>query len=276
MGGGRGTNTRRPAWERDQHASTEHTAANQRAPNRSAVASARVSLSLPLAAVSEPAHHCRALCSARMSSFASASSSSPSSSFLSSFLRANDPRLMTRWAVLERAAAYAFLGVLINKIRKIDLSAVIKVSHRQTRREGGCERECGARWNAETTEARLDSSDTRADHSALLYLVRTHQVIPGAAGALQSRIDSETTAAVAGAFPAALNDGAVLRIPAEPEPYDAILARMRGFQTHEPNPRKGRVFGYMYEVMDHDLESFIQKAFVMSGMHSARTQRQDA
>lgn len=90
------------------------------------------------------------------------------------------------------------------------------------------------------------------------------QVIPGAAGALQSRIDSETTAAVAGAFPAALNEGAMLRIPAESAPYDEILARMRGFQQHEPNPRKGRVFGYMYEVMDHDLESFIQKAFVMS------------
>lgn len=35
---------------------------------------------------------------------------------------------MSRWALLERAAAYAFVAVVINKIRKIDLSSVIKVN----------------------------------------------------------------------------------------------------------------------------------------------------
>lgn len=119
--------------------------------------------------------------------------------------------------------------------------------------------------SASADESPLTRSGSLITHSpSHCSAVALAQAIPGAAGALQSRIDAETTAAVAGAFPAALNDGAVLRIPAESAPYDDILARMRAFQTHEPNPRKGRVFGYMYEVMDHDLESFIQKAFVMS------------
>lgn len=87
------------------------------------------------------------------------------------------------------------------------------------------------------------------------------QAIPGASGALSSRIDNETREAVAGAFPASLSTPSSIRIPAVSDGYDAILARMAAFQTHEP--KRGRVFGYMYETEDHALEQFVQKAFNM-------------
>ena len=46
-----------------------------------------------------------------------------------------------------------------------------------------------------------------------------------------------------------------------PDSYESILARMGSYQQHEP--KRGRVFGYMYETEDHALEQFVQKAFTM-------------
>lgn len=87
------------------------------------------------------------------------------------------------------------------------------------------------------------------------------QAVPGAAGALSSTIDSETRAAVATMFPSELIQSQTLSIPATGRAYSDILAEMAQWRTFDP--KRGRVFGYMYESCDPQYEHFIESAFVM-------------
>lgn len=62
-------------------------------------------------------------------------------------------------------------------------------------------------------------------------------------------------------FPSELTSTQTLSIPAEGRPYAGVLEQMA--QWRKFDPKKGRVFGYMYEVCDADYEHFIEKAFIM-------------
>ena len=54
---------------------------------------------------------------------------------LHAFLAANHPASLTGWQIAEKIAALGFIVIAVNKLRKIDLSQIIRVSVNRQRRD---------------------------------------------------------------------------------------------------------------------------------------------